>query len=442
MNIHILQAKRNLLSRTNKDTNGGYGTVNDFGNGWASRLLAKLKTRSMNFPELAPAYASAILKAQGHCVTYGENSDNPAADITLLQTSIVHYNEELRQARALRKKYPGMKIGLFAGVCDAYAQKYADEFDFVITGEFESALMKREIGNFSRIEKGEFIDDLNEIPYPNWDHVPETLGTNLVTRKSDSKLFPMLASRGCPMSCRYYCTYPLIQGTRQRKRSIENIIGEIKHLINKYGMNLVLFRDPIFSLDMEHSRLLCERIIAEKLKFDWICETHPKFLNDDMLSLFSAAGCRAVKLGIESGNKEVIGLSKRQTQEFDFQYQIIRSCEKNNIKVLGFFIIGYFDDAIATIEQTIDHAIWLNAYGAQFTVATPYPGTDWYNDIKKQNDIYSLSENPEDYTQYNLVYRHPQLTSNQIMELMNKAYRKYYFRLGYIWKHHLGSFFR
>lgn len=437
MIIHILQAKRKLPNRTNKDTNGGYGTVNYFGDGLASRFLAKLKSKAMNFPELAPAYASAILKQQEHQVTYGDNEINARADITLLPTSIVHYNEELRQARELKQRYPAMRVGFFSGVCDTFGDRYASEFDFVIKGDFENVMLNVDPVHWEGVLEGGLDSDLDAIPFPDWAHIPAASRPNLVTKKMHSNLFPVLASRGCPMSCRYYCTYPLSQGVRHRKRSVESLTSEFEYLIKDHRMNLVMFRDPIFTLDMGRTEELCRSIIAHKLKFDWICETHPGYLNEDLLKLLSESGCRAVKLGIESGNKAVMNSAKREPQEFDAQFHVIRLCEKYNIRVLGFFILGYFEDTEETVLQTIEHAKWLNPYGAQFTVATPYPGTDWYNDLKKENDRYHLSENMEEYTQYELVYDHPNLDRKLMGKLKNKAYRSYYFRMPYIMKHHL-----
>jgi hypothetical protein len=73
MHIHILQVVGHQELRSNKDTNGGFGTANDFGKGLVSRVLKEYKNRSMNFPEILPAYVAAILKEQGRTVTYSHH---------------------------------------------------------------------------------------------------------------------------------------------------------------------------------------------------------------------------------------------------------------------------------------------------------------------------------------------------------------------------------
>ena len=71
------------------------------GSSLTARFLKYFKSGTMNFPELLPAYASAILKQQGHHVTYGRNRIDPQAQIVLLQTSIVDYSEEIAWAQKL-----------------------------------------------------------------------------------------------------------------------------------------------------------------------------------------------------------------------------------------------------------------------------------------------------------------------------------------------------
>lgn len=436
MKIHLLQATRKTFCRSNKDTNGSYGTLNDFGNSITSRLLTLYKKMAMNFPELGPAYASAILKAQGHEVSYAENAVNPDADITLMQSSLVHFNEEVRWAKKIQSSHPQMRVGFFSGVSDVLFDELLEVADFVISGEIENALMTRDIATFEGRVFGGMVNDLDSLTFPDWAHARKKRYT-VSSAQKNARMAPMLASRGCPMSCSYYCTYPLVQGKPQRKRSIHSIVSEMAHLKNQYGVNIILFRDPIFTLDMKRAKELCHAIVAADLQISFIIETHCKFVDEEMVKLLAQSGCVAIQFGIESGNVEVMALSKRKVGHLDEQKTAIELCEKYRIKVFGLFMLAYFDDTEDTVHQTIEYAKKLNPYGAQFTVATPYPGTPWYEELKRDNHLFKLSENYDDYTQYQLVYQHPHLTAAAVIRLKNKAYREFYYRPGYIRKHHL-----
>ncbi len=435
MHIHILQAVQQHSLRTNKDTNGGFGTVNDFGRGPAGFFLGLLKRRTMNFPELLPAYVHAILKAQGHSVSYAVNDLHPQADLVLLQTSIVNYSTELSWARRIRRQQPGMRLGFIGGMSAANPQMYLDQGDFVIVGEAESALLRGEIGDFAGLVAGDPLPDLDVLPFPDWSHLPAIQAGYGFLRTGRGRFLPMLSSRGCPMSCSYYCTYPLVQGASFRARTPQNVVAEIAHLQQRYAMTTVMFRDPIFSLDRTRVERICELILEQGLKLSWICETHPRCLTPGLVALMARAGCAAVKLGIESGDLDVMKRSRRAAPDLDQQEAIVRCLEAHGIDVLGFYILGYFDDTPASIARTLQYAEYLNTYGAQFTIATPYPGTPWYAELSRQPERFQMDGALEHYNQYRLVYNHPHLSFDDLERLKSQAYRRYYLRWNYIQKH-------
>lgn len=235
------------------------------------------------------------------------------------------------------------------------------------------------------------------------------------------------------MSCGYYCTYPLVQGSKFRPRSPENVVAEIEYLQHKYQVYSVIFRDPIFSFDMRRTEEICSLLIEKGIRLRWICETHPRFLNEHLIELMAASGCSAVKLGIESGNLNVMQKSHRSVPDLQYQKAVIRLLEKNNINVLAFYILGYFSDTCETIQQTIRYAQELNTYGAQFTIATPYPGTSWYRDLRSKGKNL-LDPKLENYNQYQLVYTHPHLTFDELENLKSSAYRRYYLRWSFVSK--------
>jgi radical SAM superfamily enzyme YgiQ (UPF0313 family) len=434
MHIHLLQAIRDRRLRSSKDTNGGYGTVNDFGDGLAARILKRLKREMMNFPELVPAYVHALVKAQGHTFTYAVNQVDERADLVLLQTSITNFRTELDWAARIRRELPGARIGFIGGMSAGNPAEYAGKGDFVVTGEAEQAFLEHDPADLEGIVDAGLVADLDDLPFPDWSHLPDRDRSYGYLQARGGRLAPMLASRGCPMSCAFYCTYPLVQGRKFRTRSTENLIGEIEYLQRDFGVETILFRDPIFSLRMDRVEELCRAILAGGLKFSWICETHPKFLTDDLIRLMRRAGCTTVKLGIESGDLEIMKQSKRALPELEQQEHVIKVMEENGIDVLGFYILGFQDDDPASVRKTIEYAVHLNTFGAQFTIATPYPGTPWYDALRSGPSQVTFDEDFENFNQYRLVYTHPKLTAGELHRLKSDAYRRYYFRPGYLMK--------
>jgi hypothetical protein len=66
MRVLLLDIYRYCRARVSKDTNGGYGTVNDYGDGFIARLLTRVKAHNVEWPPLSAAYAAGVLRARGH----------------------------------------------------------------------------------------------------------------------------------------------------------------------------------------------------------------------------------------------------------------------------------------------------------------------------------------------------------------------------------------
>jgi radical SAM superfamily enzyme YgiQ (UPF0313 family) len=301
-------------------------------------------------------------------------------------------------------------------------------------GEVEKALISKEIDQLNGLVPAGLLENLDELPFPDWSHYSGKNGRYHLLKKTRGEFLPVQTSRGCPMPCSYYCTYPLVQGAKIRERSNENVLNEIAFIQKNYHVENILFRDPIFTIHPERINALCDMTMERGLRFSWICETHPKFLQPGLIRKMSQAGCIAIKLGIESADLEVMSKSHRKGDLLDHQEAVIRCCEENQIDILAFYILGYFDDTRSSIEKTIEYAMKLNTFGAQFTIATPYPGTEWYASLNTKNERYELDPDFENYNQYQLVYQHPHLTKNELEQLKGLAYTKYYLRWEYIRK--------
>jgi radical SAM superfamily enzyme YgiQ (UPF0313 family) len=107
--------------------------------------------------------------------------------------------------------------------------------------------------------------------------------------------------RGCPFSCSY-CTYPLIEGNRVRLRPIENIIAELRELVEKYGVSYIFFVDDIFNYPPDFAERLCSSIIGERLPLNWSAFINPAFMTSSLMEVMQKAGCNAVEFGTDSGS--------------------------------------------------------------------------------------------------------------------------------------------
>lgn len=418
-----------------KDTAGGYGTGNNFGNSFFSRILNIFTATQIHQPTMGIGYLMSILNNQKNEVqyTHDKNSDYVKnADFVILNSSIVAHETELNALEFLNSiNKKTFVIGIFSSI---KKEQYLKNNSVLIEGEAENFFISQDISfeslnkyfnNENRIIKIGFVDKLDDLPFPDWKTYTKIhkLKNNFLNFDNRTAI-PILATRGCPYSCFHYCTYPLQQGRKVRARSPENIVSEIQHWCKKIKNPKFIFRDPVFSINRKHTVSLCNLIIEKNLKIDFLIETHLKNLDDELIKLLRKAGLKLVYVGVESKHTDVLANINRATVTQDDQYETIKKLEENNIFVKSMFMIGNPEDNENKIRETIDYSKYLKNTLAQFSVFTPYPGTPLF----KSYENIVTSQKFEDYNQYNLVFKHKYLDGKKITDLKNEAYKKFYIR--------------
>ena len=95
-------------------------------------------------------------------------------------------------------------------------------------------------------------------------------------------------------------------------------------------------------------------------------------------------------------------------------------------------VLGFPGETEQTAKQTINFVKELNPDDVGFYVATPYPGTPLYEQVKKNGWL-----RVTDFDKYDTAaptFETPWLSMKQIEDIRYKAYQDYYLRLGYVIK--------
>ncbi len=425
MKITLLNVLSEREECINKDTMGGYGSATKIGNGFFAKLIESKKKSGVKLPIFVLGYIAAIFSNKGHIVEYKINEIPRDSDLVIMPSSIVDYKIELEYAKKIKEETNANVgfIGPFASVKPEIYLKYAD---FIIKNEPEQAIMNIAEGKIPKgIIESQPIKDLDILHYPKWDIFPiEDYGYSPMVNKKP--FIPILSSRGCIFGCNY-CPYKAYYG-KWRQRSPENIIKEIKYLKEKFNIKGLLFRDPLFTYDKNRAKKIAELIIKENLDIEWACETHFDFLDKELIDILYSSGFRSLNVGIESSDQEVLKKATRKSASIEKQNEIIDYCHKKGIRVAAFYILGLPEDTEKSILQTINYAKKLNTIVAQFFISTPFPGTNFYEQVKEtiyDNDF-------SHYNSYTPVFLHKNLTKEQLLNLKEKAFVSYYFRPKYV----------
>jgi len=315
-------------------------------------------------------------------------------------------------ASAIRKLCPNAKTVLGGVHTTIFPEEAAKHADYIIVREGERPfceLLRRRgtgespdgipgLGYWSTEEdelkfwpESEFIEDLDELPFPAWDLLKMRYYTTNM-HVTGGRRMPVVGSRGCPYNC-VYCTSPFLWKRKVRYRDPVKVVDEIEEIGKRFKVNQIHFWDDNLLMVREYIKGLCEEIIRRKLSINWVGLTRASHMvkNQDLMQLMKDSGCIGIEIGIESANPETFDKIDKQESLED-----IVTCAKVQSAVgmypmftymafnPGETLAGYYLQA-EFIDKILDGLPWAEhfhplpylVYVGQF--CTAHPGTNLYS---------------------------------------------------------------
>jgi radical SAM superfamily enzyme YgiQ (UPF0313 family) len=282
----------------------------------------------------------------------------------------------------------------------------------------------REEGVVYRTPPGELIQDLDSLPFPAWDLLPQLEkyyrpSPHMYLRLPSTSL---LTSRGCPNRCSF-CVMAL-SGKKFRAHSAEYTVGMIEHVMKHYHIRDIIFYDDNFLLDRKRAAEICEEVIRKKLNITWSCLARTELISEDILRLAKKSGCWQIAYGIESGDQRILDILKKNTR-VEQSEEVLKLTAKAGIKTRGFFMIGVPGETEESIKKTIDFAKRSCLNDFQATFFTPFPGTGFYQNIHQYGDY---TKNWSSMSTWTPVFIPNGLTLDKLVKYHKKMHRDFYFR--------------
>lgn len=319
------------------------------------------------------------------------------------------------------------------------------KLDYLIKGDGEEAVCKAietlkmgqnlkqcEVVSYPGYSKINIVQDLDKMPFPKRVQLEKNVFSERRRHeKVGTKTAHIVASRSCP----YHCDY-CVSGNIKipfRRRSPNNIVAEMKMLVDKYGITDIVFYDDCFfpTPTTVHRDItaFCNALKNADLHLTWQIEIRPDVLveiKDDELKKLSQHGCRQMNIGVEKTNKYgamVFG------KKFDFERlktylsNVHRIC---SIRMTGTFILGGKDETVTSIRELIKASANMNLDEAEYSPLFVYPDTPIYDEVfsspREWVDIVIKSDEPWG----EVVYENKELDKKTLISLVNEAYECFY----------------
>jgi radical SAM superfamily enzyme YgiQ (UPF0313 family) len=194
-------------------------------------------------------------------------------------------------------------------------------------------------------------------------------------------------------------------------------------------MKEIFFDDDTFTADPPRARKIGE--LMRPLGLCWSTNSRAN-VDRDTLKILKDGGLRLFVIGYESGSDAILknikkGVSTERARRFT------RDCHEIGILIHGTFIVGLPGETRETIEESIRFAREMNPETLQVSLASPYPGTEFFRYVQDGGFLVDSVYNDEaGYQRCTVSY--PDLSSEEIFDAVERFYRQYYFRPSYIFK--------
>ena len=404
-------------------------------------------------PLIGIAYIAAVLEKNGYevtvidCpplkITYEDLKREIASlkpDIVGITSVTVTFSSAAQAARVIKESFPQALIvmgGPHVTVLDEQILSEHPEVDIIVRGEGEQTMLEladmvsrpdiknltevegitfRKNGKIVRNKDRDFIQNLDELPFPAYKYFPLNKYTFF-----GKLLLPIITSRGCAFNCTF-CLAPRMAGKGFRARSPKNVVDELEWSRDRYKPDAFTFHDETFTHDKKRVIEICEEIENRNIGLPWDCSTRVDRISPELLAKMREANCKLVSFGVESGSQKILNAMKKATT-VELNERAIKWVKDAGISVTISVIIGYPGETPETLQQTLDFIRRTKPDDVHMSLATPYPGIELGNLMKELG--WTISEDWSRCDMQMPVFENP-LLKVDLKETRRQFYNNFY----------------
>jgi hopanoid biosynthesis associated radical SAM protein HpnJ len=364
-------------------------------------------------------------------------------DLLVLFTSTPGFNVDVRIAEMMKGLNPSMKVAFVGPPVTIEPEKSlmaSKAIDFVVKKEFDyairdfalgvpietipSVVFRKEDGTIQHNPEAPVIEDLDALPWASKTYHRDLDFTRYNVPFLLHPYVSFYTSRGCPAQCTF-CLWPQTHsGHRWRLRSSDDIVNECRYILENFkGLKEIFFDDDTFNYQKKRTIELCAKL--KPLNFTWSC-TSRVTTDFETLKAMKDAGCRLLIVGYESGDEQILKNIKKGAT-IDMARRFTANCKKLGLVVHGDFIVGLPGETRETIRKSIDFAKELDVETIQVSIGHPFPGTEFYDHVKK-NGLITIDAMTDESGHQLPNYNYPGLDKGELVEWVERFYSEFYFR--------------
>lgn len=330
-------------------------------------------------------------------------------DVVCMGTIVTAYNKVKKMCSLIREKHPEAIIIVGNTVASSIPDILLNqtEADIAVLGEGDITIVEildtiKKNESFECIQgiaylvgdrvqktpKRKVIRDINSLPFIDRSifdieiyikNVQEQAHTALPAERSTLRGMHINTARGCIANCTF--CYHVFKNEPYRTRNSENIIEEIRELIQQYDVNYFDFADELTFFNKKQAYDFAKKLVDSGLKFYWTgnCRAGIFDRDEDMeiIRIMKQAGCYGISFSLENASPEILkSMNKNITVDmFSTQASLIR---RAGLPVWTSLVFGYPQETPESIAATFDVCIENKIYPS-IGYLLPQPGSVMYD---------------------------------------------------------------
>ncbi len=256
------------------------------------------------------------------------------------------------------------------------------------------------LGQKLLMPKHDFIEDLDEIPFFDYDlcdfkkhEVNQVVASYHNLEKTLG--FHIMTSRGCPFQCTF-CASHKTHGRKMRYHSLDRVQEDFTRLVNSYAAETVIFQDDHLMADSDRVYAILDIVKSLGLHSVYQNGLTLYALDRKMLEAFYNAGVRHLVLPVESGSEKVLHKQMKKPLKMKISERVAADCRDLGIYTNTNILIGMpgetkedLEDARRNLKKVYTN--WFN-----IACASPIVGSE-IHDISITKGYISINALGSDY---------------------------------------------
>jgi len=326
------------------------------------------------------------------------------ADVYGFSSISSSYPTTIRIARELRKRQPRSVIvfgGPQASVVDLRTLSAFPFVDYVLRGEADETLPifldelsgARRFSSvpgltwrspFGPVRNGDapVIQDLDSLPLPAF---------HLTGELRHATTAPLELGRGCPFACTFCSTNDFFR-RKFRLKSPARMLADMRAIASTWGIGAFELAHDMYTIDRRRVVEFCECLLASGENFTWACSARTDCVDEELLELMAAAGCRGMFFGVETGTARMQRIIDKDL-DIPRAREIISIAERLGIETTVSLITGFPEETWDDVRGSMDmymHSLRHQGSSPQLNLLAPLAETPVHSKYRDQMTLEEL----------------------------------------------------